>query len=87
MAALKAEAGRARTTHTQAPDDPKVEHRVSLAAQGDGFAQDLNAERQAALAKAKAVALAEADAKTAKATEWAAEEAFAAWEAAVAKQR
>ena len=42
-------------------------------------------KKQAALMKAKAVALAEAGAKTAEAAERAAEEASAAWEAAVVK--
>ena len=82
VAALEAEAGRARATHTQALGDRKVEHKVSLTAQEDGFAQALDTERekQAALMEAKAVALAEADAKTAEAVERAAEEASAAWE-------
>ena len=44
-------------------------------------------KKQAALMKAKAVALAEADAKTAKAVERTADEASAAWETAVVKQR
>ena len=34
-AAWEAEAGRARAIHTRAPDDPKVEHEVSPAAQED----------------------------------------------------
>ena len=50
-------------------------------------AQALNVKRQAALAKAKAVALAEADAKTAKAAERADGGSSAAGEAAVAQQR
>ena len=66
-----------------------MEHKVSLAAQENESAQALNAEReeQTALAKTRAVALAEADARTAKADERAVEGASAAWEAAVAKQR
>ena len=46
-----------------------MEKKVPLAAQEDEFAQALNAEieKQAALAKANAVALAEADAKATKA--------------------
>ena len=88
-AALEAEVCRARASHMQALDDLKVEHKVSLAAQENESAQALNAEReeQTALAKARAVALAEADARTAKADERAVEGASAAWEAAVAKQR
>ena len=50
-------------------------------------AQALNMKRQAALAKAKAVALAEADAKTAKAAERADGGSSATGEAAVAQQR
>ena len=85
MAALEAEAGRARAIQAQALGDPEMEHRVSLAAQEDGFAQVLDAERkkQAALVQAKAVALA----KAAKVAEQAAEGASATLEAAVAKQR
>ena len=89
VAALEAEASRARAIHTQALGDLKAQHKVSLAAQEDEFAQALKAERekQAALATAKAVALAETNAKTAKAAERAAEEAPSAWEVAAAKQR
>jgi len=69
VAALEAEAGQARALHTQALGDLKVEHKVPWRRRR---------EKQAALEKAKAVALAEADAKTAKAAERAAEEASAA---------
>ena len=66
-----------------------MKHQVSRAAQENEFAQALNAEReeQTALAKARAVALVETDAKTAKATERAVKGASAAWGTTVAKQR
>ena len=79
VTALEADASRARAIHTQAHGDLKVGHKFFLAVQEDGFAQAPDAERgkQAALVKAKGVALAEADAKTLKAAERAAKEASA----------
>ena len=63
------------------------EHRVSLAAQEDEFAQALDGERekQATIATAEAAALAQADAEATKAAESAAEGASAARKTAVAK--